>query len=104
MRPLSSHTAAGSRSAARHENTWLLMPKPWRTAQAEEAIAGYSAVLIESDSGRPELIITRWAMTRSFADLEEFASWLRCARGSGARPALVAPTTVPDVSQPDLFR
>lgn len=57
--------------------------KVWRTAQAQALLAGYTAVLGENDAGRPELIVSRWALTRSFSDLEGFDLWLRRAGGTG---------------------
>lgn len=45
--------------------------KPWKTAQAEALLAGFSAVLTDSDDGRPMIVVSRWALTRSFTDLAE---------------------------------
>ncbi len=54
--------------------------KPWKTAQAEALLAGFSAVLTDSDEGRPMLVVTRWALTRSFTDLAELRTWLERVR------------------------
>lgn len=58
--------------------------KEWRTDQAQALHAGYAAILGEDDAGRPELIVSRWAMTRAFVAVEEFDLRLRRAPGTGA--------------------
>lgn len=50
--------------------------KPWRTLQARAALAGFEAPLIETDDGRLALVVSRGAMTRSFADLQDLEDWL----------------------------
>lgn len=50
--------------------------KAWRTAQAEAILAGHVAHLGTDDTGKPELIVSRWALTRAFSDLGEFGAWL----------------------------
>ncbi len=58
--------------------------KRWRTAQARLLLAGYRAELIERDDGRPELIVNRWAWTKSFADVGEAEKFF--SRVSGIKP------------------
>lgn len=58
--------------------------KAWKTAQARCLLAGFQAVLSDDDAGRPMLIVSRWAMTRGFADLAELDQWLRRLKGGGA--------------------
>jgi hypothetical protein len=41
------------------------------TCQARAALVGATVVEIPSDDGRPELILSRWALTRAFSDLAE---------------------------------
>ncbi len=41
------------------------------TCQARAALVGATLVEIPSDDGRPELILSRWALTRAFSDLAE---------------------------------
>lgn len=41
------------------------------TAKARAALVGATVVEIPSDDGRPELILSRWALTRAFRDLAE---------------------------------
>lgn len=50
--------------------------KPWKTAQAAALLAGFVATLTEGDDGRPMLVVSRWALTRSFTDLDEIQAWL----------------------------
>lgn len=58
--------------------------KPWVTAQARATLAGFHAVLIDTDDGRPQLVCSRWAMTRAFDDLVELETWLRRVEGKAA--------------------
>ncbi len=57
------------------------MPKPWLTLQARALLVGLRASLLAGDDGRPELVVSRWAMTRSFRDLREAEAWLVRAGG-----------------------
>ena len=50
--------------------------KPWRTAQAKCILAGYHASLIDDDAGRPMLIVSRWALCKSFSSVAEVEAWL----------------------------
>lgn len=59
-------------------------PKAWRTAQARCLLAGFQAALSDDDAGRPTLIVSRWAMTRRFADLGELDRWLHRLSGGTA--------------------
>lgn len=82
----------------------VALPRPiskeWRTAQAQALLAGYAAELGEDDAGRPELIVTRWAMTRAFSDLVEFEHWLLRARGPlSERTSVDSPVTAMPGSQ-----
>ena len=58
--------------------------KAWRTAQARAALAGYQAVLLDGDDGRPLLVVTRWNLTRSFNDLAAFEAWRARVTGVAA--------------------
>jgi len=58
--------------------------KAWRTAQARATLAGFTATLGETDDGRPELLVSRWALTRGFDSLAELDRWLLMVTG---RPA-----------------
>ncbi|MBS0442824.1 MAG: hypothetical protein JSR38_12775 [Proteobacteria bacterium] len=60
------------------------MLKPWRTLQARALLAGFHASLIDGDDGRPELVVSRWALTRSFTDLSEAGAWLSRVEGPRA--------------------
>jgi hypothetical protein len=55
--------------------------KAWRTAQARALLLGFSAPLIDGDDGRPLLVVSRWALCRSFADLGELEAWLQRVEG-----------------------
>ncbi len=54
------------------------------TAKARAALAGITLHAIEGDDGRPELIASRWALTKSFRDLEEVERWLSTVTGKAA--------------------
>lgn len=58
-----------------------LLPEAHRkwfaTARAEGARRGIAVDLIEGDDGRAEIILSRWAWTRSVRTLEELAGLLR---------------------------
>lgn len=56
--------------------------KAWATGQARATLAGFHAVLIDTDEGRPQLVCSRWAMTRAFDDLAELEVWLQRVEGS----------------------
>lgn len=58
--------------------------KPWLNVQAEAILAGYRADLLEGDDGRPLLIISRWALTRSFNNISEARAWLTLVTGRAA--------------------
>lgn len=63
--------------------------KTWRTIQAQCLLEGFKADLIEGDDGRPQLIVSRWALCRSFSTPDEAATWL--ARVAPSAVAGVAP-------------
>lgn len=46
------------------------------TTKARCALWGAVMSVIEGDDGRPMILITRWALTRSFSDLDEVEQWL----------------------------
>ena len=46
------------------------------TCRARAALVGATVVEIPSDNGRPELILSRWALTRAFSDLAELEGTL----------------------------
>lgn len=50
--------------------------KAWVTAQARATLAGFHAVLIDTDDGRPQLVCSRWAQTRAFSRLADVEAWL----------------------------
>lgn len=54
---------------------------PWVTAQARATLAGFHASLIDTDDGRPQLVCSRWAMTRAFDNLPELEAWLARVTG-----------------------
>lgn len=67
--------------------------KAWVTLQAELALAGWQAALTEADDGEPLMVVSRWAMTRSFTDLAEAQTWARQVVGNrcaGVRPSMEA--------------
>lgn len=57
-----------------------LARKPWLTLQAEAALAGKVAELIESDDGRPVLIVNDGPLTRQINDLQDGRAWLASLR------------------------
>ena len=57
--------------------------KAWATVQARCALAGFRADLIEGDDGQQQLIVTRWALTRSFATPVEVETWLQRVEARG---------------------
>ena len=50
--------------------------KAWLTAQARATLAGFTAALTKTDDGRPELLVSRWALTRGFDCLVKLDAWL----------------------------
>lgn len=56
----------------------------WATAQARATLAGFHASLIETDDGRPQLVCSRWAMTRAFDNLPEVETSLARVTGQQA--------------------
>ena len=55
--------------------------KRWLSLQARATRAGFVSPLIEGDDGRPQLIVTRWSMTRAFDDLAEAEAWVSRVEG-----------------------
>ncbi|MEO8022098.1 hypothetical protein [Polaromonas sp.] len=58
--------------------------KRYATMQARAALAGVTLQRIEDDRGREVFIVSRWAMTREIATLDDVEAWLariegRCA-------------------------
>jgi hypothetical protein len=58
--------------------------KAWSTMQARATLAGFRADLIEGDDGRPMLIVSRWAVCRSFTSLTEAGAWCDQVAGEAA--------------------
>ena len=54
------------------------------TAQARATLAGFHASLTDTDDGRPQLVCSRWAMTRAFDNLPELETWLQRVTGKAA--------------------
>lgn len=50
--------------------------KPWLRLQAECLMAGFPASLIDGDNGKPLLVVSRWALCRSFSSAPEAEAWL----------------------------
>ena len=72
----SSHSAPNS-TADQHR-------KRVATAQARAALAGVVLHDIEGDDGRRVYIASRWALTRSFAEIEDVERWLDRVCGNTA--------------------
>jgi len=70
--------------------TAALDPKRLATAQARAALAGITLVAIEGDNGRPELVASRWGLTRRFSGdtgadvLTAAEQWLTTVTGKTA--------------------
>jgi hypothetical protein len=58
--------------------------KAWATVQARAVLQGITAVLIEADDGRPQLICSKWHLTRAFDAPGEVESWLARVTGQAA--------------------
>lgn len=58
--------------------------KKWATLQARAALAGFYAVLTDTDDGRPQLVCSRWSLTRAFDNLPELEAWLQRVTGRAA--------------------
>jgi hypothetical protein len=57
----------------------LIDQKAFATRQARAALVGVTAFLLHDDTGRPEIVCTRWAMTKAFSGpqaLVELDAWL----------------------------
>ena len=46
------------------------------TARARVALLGGVLHLVESDSGRPVFIVSRWTLTKELQDIEAVEAWL----------------------------
>lgn len=57
--------------------------KPWATLRAEFTLVGWTAWLIDGDDGRAMLVVSRWALTRQFAEVDEARAFL--SRVAGGR-------------------
>lgn len=55
--------------------------KAWRSLQCRLLSAGYHAELIERDDGRPELVVSRWALVKAFSDLAAAERWTATVAG-----------------------
>jgi hypothetical protein len=56
--------------------------KPWLNLQAGCLMAGFPASLIDDDAGQPLLVVSRWALTRSFSSVAEAEAWLARVGGT----------------------
>jgi hypothetical protein len=54
----------------------LEIRKAWLNLQAKCLMAGFPASLIDDDAGQPLLIVSRWALTKSFSSVAEADAWL----------------------------
>lgn len=54
------------------------------TAKARAALIGATLVDIEGDDGRPEYICTKWALTKSFDNLDDVERLLARMEGKAA--------------------
>ena len=52
------------------------------TATARTCLWGGVLSVIEADDGRPQIVVSRWALTRAFGDLDELEGWLDRVTGS----------------------
>lgn len=60
-------------------------PKPWITGLARVfLLPGHVATLMDGDDGRPLLIVSRGAWTKSFTDLQALDEWLHRIAGTRA--------------------
>lgn len=50
--------------------------KAWATSQALAVMQGFNAVLIDADDGKPQMICTKWHLTRAFDTPAEVEAWL----------------------------
>ena len=51
--------------------------KRWATLQAVLTLAGYKSDCLESDTGRPIFIVSRWSATRSLMSLVEVEAFAK---------------------------
>ena len=58
--------------------------KPWLNLQARFLLAKFSACLLDSDDGKPLLVVSRWALCKSFTDLTDAQAWLKRVGGPNA--------------------
>lgn len=58
--------------------------KRFSTAQARVALWGGTLTSIDGDDGKFELIVTRWSLTKRFADLAALEQWLDQVDGRSA--------------------
>jgi hypothetical protein len=56
-------------------------PKALATCQARAALLGATLHALPDDAGRCEFIVSRWALTKSFATLAEVETWLDRVEG-----------------------
>ena len=60
----------------------VLTSKRLATAKARACLAGITLHTLEGDDGRPLYVATRWALTRSYTELDEVESWLDFVTGA----------------------
>lgn len=56
--------------------------KKLATATARAALAGITLQVIEGDDGRPEMVASRWALSKRFNDLADVERWLDQVTGA----------------------
>lgn len=56
--------------------------KAFANCQARAAMLGVTLHALPDDGGRTEYIATRWALTKSFAELAEVEAWLGRLEGA----------------------
>lgn len=53
------------------------------TLRARAALAGITLHVMEGDAGRPQYIVSRWALTKALDSLEDLQAWLDRVGGRG---------------------
>lgn len=59
--------------------------KAFSTLQAAAAMRGFRLDLIETDTGAAAYVISRWALTKQLASLDEVSTFLQRVGGTDAR-------------------
>ena len=58
--------------------------KPWLNLQARYLLQKFHASLLDGDDGKPLLVVSRWALCKSFTDLAVAEAWLKRVGGPDA--------------------